>query len=285
MQRAIHQPGFRHLLSALVTCGGVLVATGCDRELPRSAEPSAPTAPSSSPAPTPTPTPPAQYVATPVPFNLTESRMFDILGWDSWPAAPVPSATQFRWNAAIAKYEVLAFGLGEWSRLEAKPTIYSVPYDYDVFGSDGARLAFNMLVAAPLGHVGNARIFEGQARAFFAFGIATAPGDVPRSGTMTCDLGEDEIGGVGLTFDLAAGTVSGWAEPFWGGGIRYQLVQTRFSPGATTFSATFGTGGVLDGRFFGPQAVNAAVRADGGGSGFKAVRGIMTGTCRSTPSS
>jgi hypothetical protein len=134
------------------------------------------------------------------------------------------------------------------------------------------------------GYVGNARIFEGSsARAYFAFGIATEPGDIPLSGTMTCKFGEDEIGEGGLTFDLAAGTVSGWARPFWAD-VRYQLVQTRFAPGATSFAATFGTEGVLEGRFYGPRAVNVAVRAKGG-PGYAAgpmsaeLTGVMTGAC------
>jgi hypothetical protein len=244
-------------------------------------------APTPAPSPTPTPTPPPQDTAMPVPFNLTQSRTFDILGWDSWPSAPTPSAIQFRWNAAIGKYEVLAPGYADWSRLEARqdPRFRGTPYEYDVFGSGGTKLPFYMIVWAPPhrspadGYVGNARIFEGTfARAYFAFGIATEPGDVPVSGTMTCSFGEDEIGEERLTFDLAAGTVSGWAEPFWAD-VRYQLVQTSFAPGATTFAATFGTDGVLEGRFFGPRAVNVAVRAKGGGQGFAAVRGIMTGVC------
>jgi hypothetical protein len=221
-----------------------------------------------------------------VPFNLTQSRTFDILGWDSWPSAPTPSAIQFRWNAAIGKYEVLAPGYADWSRLEALQ-VGCTPYEYDVFGSGGTKLPFSMLLFAPPhrppadGYVGNARIWESSsARAYFAFGIATEPGDVPVSGTMTCSFGEDEIGEGRLTFDRAAGTVSGWAEPFWGGGVRYELVQTSFAPGATTFAATFGTDGVLEGRFFGPRAVNVAVRAKGGGQGFAAVvSGIMTGVC------
>jgi hypothetical protein len=143
-----------------------------------------------------------------------------------------------------------------------------------------------MLVSVPPhrppadGYVGSARIFEGSsARAYFAFGIATAPGDVPVSGTMTCSFGEDEIGGGRLTFDLAAGTVSGWAEPFWAR-VRYEMVETSFAPGARSFAATFGTDGVLEGRFFGPRAVNVAVRAHGGGQFEAAVRGIMTGVCQ-----
>ena len=241
----------------------------------------------SAPSPIPTPTPPPQYTATPVPFNLTESRTFDILGWDSWLNAPTPSAIQFRWNAAIGKYEVLAPGYADWSRLEALQNLQfgGPPHQYDVFESGGTKLPFQMLVSAPPhwgpsdGYVGNARIFEGSfASAYFAFGIATEPGDVPVRGTMTCSFGEDEIGGGELTFDLAAGTVSGLAEPFWAN-VRYQLVQTSFAPGSTTFATTFGTDGVLEGRFFGPRAVNVAVRSKGGGQGFAAVRGIMTGEC------
>jgi hypothetical protein len=224
-----------------------------------------------------------------VPFNLTQSRTFDILGWDSWPSAPTSSAIQFRWNAAIGNYEVLAPGYADWSRLEALQDLRfgGTPHEYDVFGSGETKLPFSMLLFAPPhrppadGYVGNARIWESSsARAYFAFGIATEPGDVPVSGTMTCSFAEDEIGEGGLTFDRAAGTVSGWAEPFWGGGVRYELVQTSFAPGATTFAATFGTLGLLEGRFFGPRAVNVAVRAKGGGQGFAAVSGIMTGVCK-----
>lgn len=244
-------------------------------------------APASAPSPVPAPTPPAQYTATPVPFNSTQSRTFDILGWDSWPSAPTPSAIQFRWNAAIGKYEVLAPGYNDWSRLEALQNSQSgdTPHEYDVFESSGTRLPFSMFVFAPPhrspadGYVGNAGIVENLLpRASFAFGIATEPGDVPVRETMTCSFGEDEIGGGELTFDLAAGTVSGWAEPFWAD-VRYQLVQTSFAPGSTTFAVTFGTDGVLEGRFFGPRAVNVAVRAKGGGPGSAAVRGVMTGVC------
>jgi len=250
----------------------------------KSSSPVAPSAP--SPSPIPTPTPPPQYTATPVPFNLTQSRTLDILGWDSWPSAPTPSAIQFRWNAAIGKYDVLAPGYADWSRLEARQDLrFPTPHEYDVVGSGGTKLPFYMVLFAPPhwfpvdGYVGDARIFEGSfARASFAFGIATAPGDVPVSGTMTCIFAEDEIGEGRLTFDLAAGTVSGWAEPFWAK-VRYQLVQTSFAPGATTFAATFGTDGVLEGRFFGPRAVNVAVRVKGGGQGFAAVNGIMKGVC------
>jgi len=190
----------------------------------------------------------------------------------------------------MGKYEVLAPGYAaDWSRLEALQDLRfdGTPYQYEVFGRDGTKLPFSVLLFAPPdraradGYVGNARIWEeSSARAYFAMGLATEPRDVPVRGTMTCTFGEDEIGEGRLIFDRAAGTLSGWAEPFWGGGIRHELVQTHFAPGDTTFAATFGTGGVLEGRFFGPRAINVAVRAKGGGQGFAAVSGIMTGVCR-----
>jgi hypothetical protein len=197
---------------------------------------------------------------------------------------------QFRWDAASGKYEVLAPGYADRSRLEALQDLRfgGTPSVYDVFGSGGTKLPFFMIVRAPPlpwnqnGYVGWAQIHENNfPHTYFAFGIATAPGDVPVRGTMTCSFAEDEIGEGRLTFDLAAGTVSGWTEPFWGK-IRYELVQTSFAPGATTFATMFGTDGVLEGRFFGPGAVNVAVRAKGGGQGFEAVRGIMTGVCERT---
>lgn len=271
--------------TAFLACATLAACGGGDRRAGRTSSAVGPTAP--SPAPTPAPTPPPQYTATPVPFNLTQSRTFDTLGWESWPDAPTPSGIRLRWNAAIGKYEVLAPGHADWSRLEARQDVQGggTPYEYDVFDSGGAKLAFSMILFAPPHrvpaekYVGDARIFEGfSAHASFAFGIATKPGDVPARGMLTCSFGEDEIGGGELAVDAAAGTVSGWVEPFWSQ-TRYVLVQTNFAAGATTFSATFGTNGVLDGRFFGPRAVNVAVRAKGGGLGLDAVNGIMTGVC------
>jgi hypothetical protein len=268
------------IFAAVVLGCAALAACGGDDNQGTDRSPLAPTPPPSL-SPTPTP-PPAQYVATPVPFSLTQSRTFDVLGWDSWPSAPEPSAIQFRWNAAINKYEVREASSPDWNRLEALESRFGgAPYQYDVFRSDGMRLPFQIPLWAglPDWYVGSARIFEGSlARAYFAFGVATETGDVPVSGILTCDFGEDEIGEGRLTFDLAAGTVSGWVEPFWGQGLRHPLVQPSFTPGGTTFATTFGTDGVLEGRFFGPRAAYVAVRA-GGGRGFAALTGIMTGVC------
>ena len=266
------------LCATAVLAGSVLAACRADD---RNAEPTGGIgALGPAPSPLPTPTPAPQYTATPVPFDLTQDRTFDILGWDDWPSAPTPSTVQFRWNAAIGRYEVLALGHADWSRLEARHAHGGeAPHAYDVFESGGTQLPFYMIVSAPPHrapadlYVGNARIFEGvHAHSYFAFGLATQPGDVPVTATTTCTFGEDEIGEGALTVDFAARTASGWVAPFWGN-ARYQLVQTSVTPGAATFAATFGTEGVLEGRFFGPRAVNVAVRAKG------AVSGIMTGEC------
>ena len=193
------------LCAAVLACS-TLAGCSDDGNAERAGEPTP------GPSPTPDPASPPQYTATPVPFDLTESRTFSVLGWDSWVGAPTASVFQFRWNAAIGKYEVLAPGHADWSRLEALQALQTgeTPYQFDVFESNGAKLPFYMLVFAPPhrwpadGYVGNARSFEGSvSSAYFAFGTATEPGDVPVRGTMTCSLAEDEIGSGELTFDLA----------------------------------------------------------------------------------
>ena len=145
--------------TAVLACSILAACGGDDGNAGPTGGALAPTAP--SPTPTPTPTPPPQYTATPVPFNLTQSRTFDILGWDSWPSAPTPSAIQFRWNAAIGKYEVLAPGYADWSRLEALQDLRfgGTPYDYDVFGTGGTKLPFFMIV----GHAPHRRLLDTSA--------------------------------------------------------------------------------------------------------------------------
>ncbi|MFC4295903.1 hypothetical protein ACFO0A_12630 [Novosphingobium tardum] len=246
-------------------------------------------APAPSPTPTPTPTPtatPTQYMSTPVPFSLTQDRTFDVFGWDAWPAAPVPSAMSLRWNAAASQYEVLATGYADWGSLKA---LASGGGKFDVLAPDGSKFPFQMLISAPASgsalpqYLAEARIYaDMSAKAYVAFGFATAPGDVPASGTKTCRFGMDEIGDGEITFDSSTGTQSGFVEPFYAMNgeplPRYPLSQALYSRTAPTqLSATYGTSNdnVLESRFFGPQASEIAVRAKG------AVTGIMTGFCSS----
>lgn len=266
-----------------------LIFTACGGDRSSSSQLSQSTVVPTTPSPTDaSPTSPPQQTSTPVPFNLTQSRTLDVFGWDSWPTAPTPSVVQLRWNAATGKYEVLAPGFKEWGRLEALENRFGgTPRSYEVFGSGGTKLPFSMLLSAPPhrppadGYVGDAQIRENSSpSSYFAFGLATEPGDVPAGGTIRCTFGEDEIGEGALTFDRVGGTVTGWAKPFWGGDVIYHLVPASFAPRATSFSTTFGTDGVFDARFFGPRAANIAVRAKSGGPLMStALSGIMTGVC------
>lgn len=106
-------------------------------------------------------------------------------------------------------------------------------------------------------------------------------GAAPLSGTRTCHFGADEIGEGELTVDLAANTVSGWVEPFWLR-VRYQLVPISFAPGAMAFALEFGTHGVLEVRLLNlsPRALHLVAWSRGGGEGFAAVNGVMSGVCQ-----
>jgi hypothetical protein len=237
------------------------------------------TPPMPSPTPSPTPTP-SQYRATDGPFQLTQSRDLDVFGWDSWPSAPAPSTIQIRWDAVGVGYEMMASVFAERGFLKA---LASAQRTYDVLTASGAKLPFTVILEAPdssgfpLRHVGDARIFGASALAFVAFGIATAPGDLPSTGLRVCSFGMDEIGSGDLTVNLATGAVSGSVEPFnapAGSSSPKLPIQATYSPG-TTLSAAYGTDAAngLDARFFGPQAAEIAVRAKG------AISGIMLGTC------
>ena len=76
-------------------------------------------------------------------------------------------------------------------------------------------------------------------------------------GTRTChyDLGDDDSGT--LVFNLATGSLTGTLNEYWG--VPYTLPPSQFTPGSTTFTAT-GPMGPIDGRFFGPQAREVAIR-------------------------
>lgn len=242
-----------------------------------------------TPTPTPSPTPsPVQYIATPVPFGLTEDRDLDIFGWDVWPASPVPSVIQLRWNAAAVEYELSETGNSQFARLRLRAG-QDNPTNYDVFAADGSLLPISVSLLAPdsvppaANFVGSARIFEGNsATAYFAFGIAMPIADIPTSGISTCQFGEDEIGNGSIIFDFTAGTASGQVSPFWdtaGTPTTYStLTEVKYTPGEIpVLSASYGSDpdNLLEARLYGPQGAQIAVRAKGD------VTGIMTGTCSS----
>jgi hypothetical protein len=119
----------------------------------------------------------------------------------------------------------------------------------------------------------------------FAYGLPTAPGDVPVVGTASYraevqgiaifDSGTSAgatIGGTAeLIFDFGAGTLAGYMDPNisdgWDASFigRYNFTQTIYSVGATSFSGRFTSPGStgpsgFEGRFNGPQAAELMAR-------------------------
>lgn len=115
---------------------------------------------------------------------------------------------------------------------------------------------------------------------YFAYGIPTAAGLVPTSGTGTyaADIhGQSSLhpgyyvtGPVSLSFDFGAGTLSGWMHPGinddWGGIVedygQYDFTQTVYSSGSGSYSGKFIVPGIaagtassgFEGYFTGPGA-------------------------------
>jgi hypothetical protein len=120
-----------------------------------------------------------------------------------------------------------------------------------------------------------------RSEGIFAYGIPTAPGDVPTIGSASYTaeiigtLGPDTyppngVGGdVSLLFNFAAGTLSGSMHPQIIDGFdgifvdfgHFDFTQTVYSPGSTAFSGKFIVPGLpnadssFNGIFTGPQAV------------------------------
>ena len=120
---------------------------------------------------------------------------------------------------------------------------------------------------------------------YFAYGVPTAAGDVPTSGTgtynavvhgITLDSGGTGIGGEArLVFDFAAGTLGGFMRANWTGNYfndgsiielgQYDFTQTVFGVGSPTFSGRFNVPGstassFFEGRLTGPQAAELMAR-------------------------
>lgn len=119
---------------------------------------------------------------------------------------------------------------------------------------------------------------EIRSEGVFAYGIPTADGDVPISGSATylalvegrtTELGNYIGGDASLAFDFARGTLSGEMRPSISDGwdLRplgtYTFTQTVFGVGSTTFSGQFNSpvpGGGFAGQFTGPGAAELLAR-------------------------
>jgi hypothetical protein len=274
---------------ALVLCG---CGGGAGGEMsfipspPATPTPSAPTPPPANPSPPPLPA---------GPIGVQSSAPFATAAYDFRDQKVVSggNAVQFAYSAATDRYTITvpefetgelrgtngfggSFDPGTNSWLNLFSTISDV-----VPGSGSSTqlsVSLDWPASSPYKYTSVGRWhFVGAsypALGVFAYGIPTAPGDVPVAGTASYSGGiqgtlDDKITGVGgsvtLNFDFAAGTLSGvmkpiiapvWDEVSLGD---YTFRDTVFSKGSTTFSGAFQIDGTtapssFEGRFTGPTA-------------------------------
>ena len=282
---AIREHRENRIAAALIACVIVAGLASCGGEDGGNAAPNSASSPTPSPSSTPTPTDSTvEYIATQAPFGLTANQTFDVFGWDAWPAAPVPSTMQLRWNAATSEYELFEASYSGWARLRKIANAQDL---YDIFSAAGALFPYRIVLSAPSTlhapgtGIGDARIFQdSKASAFVAFGSATPSAAIPTIGSVTCSFGMDEAGSGSFVINYATGSVIGEVEPFWGTGGNppqaQQITNAFFRPDSTRIlSASYGaaTDNLVEARLFGPAGGEIAVRSKG------EVTGIMTGSC------
>lgn len=263
-------------------------------------------------APTPTPTPPATSTPTPTPpppvlapanIGLVSNQPFKTFslshGLESGPMSyvetrpPTRSETlAFRYNSAERVYEIAlpgfapgrlkTEGLNGTNGQTASSTVNSV-----TLGAGPALQAATVMLPVPGSSFSpftytSLAYWDGAGYSgIFAYGIPTAPGNVPLSGSAgyTANVAgtteyEAVVGGFAkLQFDFAAGTLSGFMQPMisdgWDLSInpgRYDFTQTIFAAGSTDFSGSFIVPGrpnaqsYFEGSFTGPQAAELMAR-------------------------
>jgi hypothetical protein len=206
-------------------------------------------------------------VASPLetpPFGVTTTTDFATLG----------ANLGIRWNAELKAYEV-TFPGGSTGKIV--PNQPGSNYG-QVIASDGTVLApFASVLKTPFAYTSWGSVGSG----IVAFGIPTAPGAVPTSGSASyAGLIEGNAkapgyeyavyGSAMFQFNFGAGTLSGYMDPEFSGPMgvptapRYNFTQTVYSPGSTTFSGSFDVTGPtpssFEGRFTGPAAQELMMR-------------------------
>ena len=169
--------------------------------------------------------------------------------------------------------------------LGSSQTLQSVGVNLPVPGSNQSPYNYTSFAswAGSLGQVSGRNTFS---EGYFAYGIPTKTGDVPITGTGTYNAqilgssGRGEYfsieGDVSMSFDFAAGTLSGAMHPVINyNGFdtnldfgKYDFTQTIYSRGATNFSGAFIVPGMpegtsqsfFEGAFTGPGAAELLAR-------------------------
>ena len=263
------------LTLVLAACGG-----GSTIGYLSSVPPSRPT-PTPTPTPKPTPTPSPAPTPPPVPAGgpagLQSSAPFATYAASN----SGPSLVQFSYSAADNRYTISLPGLpsGQLTTLggngsfDDKGWIHLTSTYGSVAGAEGATVMLDWPASSDFKFTSHGWWYgRSGVVGDFAYGIPTPAGDVPVTGTATYGgsvYGETDgtypVGGtVSMTFDFAAGTLSGVMKPAYADWDYvplgdYVFRDTVFSPGSTHFSGAFSVGGKavpssFEGSFTGPQA-------------------------------
>lgn len=224
-------------------------------------------------SPTPLPPPPPPPPRASAPFGLTTDTKFATIG----------DEVEFRWSAAAGAYELGVSG-GPVERLTLGDSSATAENHYPPSSHFGLTLRKDL----DLRHTNLGVIFEngwGGPIGLFAYGIPTAAGDVPLSGSASyaaqvkgrAGQGNEAwvynvSGSASLSFDFGAGTLRGqfdpridnWTDDFRELG-RYDFVNTVFGVGSTSFSGglrhgSFSQLGSFSGLFTGPQTAELMAR-------------------------
>ncbi len=262
--------------------------------------------------------PPPTGVLPPPHIGLVSSAPFAVLGMETTystdatgkltvTSGPEPQDVEFTYNAATESYEIdlPSFQAGRlantkyngtWGQVavgsmsqvtsgasgELQPVFVTLPvpgtefspYTCTSFGDWDGRT----------GTSGSGD--EARSQGSFTYGIPTAPGDVPITGSASYGAviqatmnpgtnGAYWVGGsASLLFDFAAGTLSGSMHPEISDGFNgifvdfgvYNFTETVYSTGSTSFSGKFivpglpGADSFFDGMFTGPDATELMAR-------------------------
>jgi hypothetical protein len=286
----------QHVWSALV-CGTAALALGAcgGGGGSISAISTLPATPTPPPTPTPTPTPAPTPPPIPAgPIGLRSDTPFGTVAAYQTSAGSLiagPNLVQFSYSSATDRYTITlpgfeagqlvttggsgsySAGANTWSHLQS--TVNSV-----TLGSTSAeqpvKVSLDWPPSSSYAYTGTGSWFEpniSDRRAVFAYGIPTAVGDVPLTGSATYagdvqGLASNTVwvgGSVSLLFDFGAGSLSGVMKPrvapTWDDYSLgdYTFRDTVFAKGSTTFSGAFTVSGStapssFQGSFNGPQA-------------------------------
>ena len=243
----------RSALARLMAVSAMMTLAACGGGGGSSALNSTPPSPPSPPPPVPPP--------SGSPFGVNADTLFATAG----------EGVEFRWIEAAKAYEI-RFSGQDWERLGLGDSTST----YETRLPQSGSYAVSLSKTLGYDYTNLATLLENQfggVTGQFAYGIPTAAGDVPTSGSASYAaqiFGENGYalsGDVQLTFDFGAGTLAGYMEPVLTDAWfsydlgRYDFTQTVYSSGSTTFSGQFvvpGGGSTVDsgfnGRFTGPGA-------------------------------